>query len=144
MFCLYSDIKLCAIATLENLTVDCNGMFLVQFDLPETFPLFRELNGIMTVKIALILMFCHVTDVQDTYNNTVTISHLNYRDLTSHGVYLDRQHFPSHGRYRLQARLSIDEQEVQEFSPLCNRERNVYPSTTDCECGGVVWQGGGA
>ena len=130
------------VATLENLTVNCNGVFLVQFDLPETFPLFRELNGIMAVNITLIFMFCHVTDIQNTFNSTISISASNYRDLTSHGVYLNREHFPSDGRYRLQARLSINGQEVQEFSSLCNRERNVYPSTTDCKyvcVGGVAF-----
>lgn len=126
-------------ATLENLTVNCNGMLLVQFDLPETFPLFRELNGLMAVEITLILMFCHVTDIQNTYNRTVSISDLHYRDLTSHGVYLNRRHFPPDGRYRLQARLSIDGHEVQVFSPLCNRERNVYPSKTNCEWGRGEW-----
>ena len=52
----------------------------------------------------------------------------------THEVRVRSDLFPSEGRHRLQARLSIDGIGDEQWSPICNRERNVYSSVGFCEC----------
>ena len=129
-------VLLFASAVVNNLTLECSrsGDILLRFDLPPRFPIFRNLTRLKPFNLTLILHFLHLTDPQQSQDRSVLLDSSKYRDLISHGVFIERRVFPFTGTYHVQARLSIDGQERSEFSDFCNRERNVYPNCELFQC----------
>ena len=129
------------------------GMVHLLFDLSPNFPHLHDLPH--TSEIRLLMQSFDENDQRSEWawpsmrigpeNFTPQyISEGEMNGTITHEVRVFRDQFPSKGRHRVQARLSIDSIGDEQWSPICSRERNVYSSVGSCESSSGIGGRGGS
>lgn len=134
MSLLHFSLRFYFAAILKNVVLkdgECSSQSLiVLFETPPNLLPLRQLANLFNFDSVLYLRLSSTSLLTDVLTAEIAMDTRNYGNHTLGGVKIRNTDLPqltARSSYRLEARLSIGGKERREWSPKCNKERNIIP-----------------